>query len=53
MKILNVLKFRNFVNIAKKPLRQCPQLKIIRVDMSIYFGSIRILAQGIALLKKL
>jgi hypothetical protein len=23
------------VNIAKKPLRQCPQLKIIRVDMSI------------------
>ncbi|CAC9457524.1 Sulfate permease [uncultured Gammaproteobacteria bacterium] len=31
---------RNFVNIAKKPLRQCPQLKIIRVDMSIYFGSI-------------
>ena len=31
---------RSFINIAKKPLRQCPQLKIIRVDMSIYFGSI-------------
>jgi len=31
---------RNFININKKPLNQCPQLKIIRVDMSIYFGSI-------------
>ncbi|CAC9505881.1 Sulfate permease [uncultured Gammaproteobacteria bacterium] len=31
---------RSFINIAKKPLRQCPQLKIIRIDMSIYFGSI-------------
>ncbi len=29
-----------FTNIARKPLRQCPQLKIIRIDMSIYFGSI-------------
>lgn len=27
-------------NIARKPLPQCPQLKIIRIDMSIYFGSI-------------
>ncbi|MDR9437166.1 MAG: sodium-independent anion transporter, partial [Thiohalophilus sp.] len=24
----------------KKPLAQCPQLKIIRIDMSIYFGSL-------------
>ncbi|NOY16638.1 MAG: SulP family inorganic anion transporter [Gammaproteobacteria bacterium] len=30
---------RNFINIQKKPLKQCPQLKIIRIDMSIYFGS--------------
>jgi SulP family sulfate permease len=29
-----------FTNIARKPLLQCPQLKIIRIDMSIYFGSI-------------
>jgi len=29
-----------FINVAKKPLQQCPQLKIIRIDMSIYFGSI-------------
>jgi len=28
------------INIRKKPMKQCPQLKIIRIDMSIYFGSI-------------
>jgi len=31
---------RCFMNINKKPMKQCPQLKIIRIDMSIYFGSI-------------
>jgi SulP family sulfate permease len=31
---------RKFTNIEKKPIKQCPQLKIIRIDMSIYFGSI-------------
>jgi SulP family sulfate permease len=31
---------RKMINIQKKPLRLCPQLKIIRIDMSIYFGSI-------------
>jgi len=31
---------RCFINIQKKPLKQCPQLKIIRIDRSIYFGSI-------------
>jgi SulP family sulfate permease len=31
---------RKLTNINKKPLNQCPQLKIIRIDMSIYFGSI-------------
>jgi SulP family sulfate permease len=31
---------RKFINIEKKPVKQCPQLKIIRIDMSIYFGSI-------------
>jgi SulP family sulfate permease len=29
-----------FTNVARKPLQQCPQLKIIRIDNSIYFGSI-------------
>lgn len=31
---------RKFVNIEEKPLEECPQVKIIRIDMSIYFGSI-------------
>ncbi len=31
---------RKLLNIEKKPLKQCPQFKIIRIDMSIYFGSI-------------
>jgi sulfate permease, SulP family len=31
---------RKLVNIDSKPIKQCPQLKIIRIDMSIYFGSI-------------
>ncbi len=31
---------RKLINIQQKPLKQCPQLKIIRIDMSIYFGSI-------------
>jgi len=31
---------RALVNIQKKPVKQCPQLKIIRVDMSVYFGSV-------------
>jgi len=28
------------VDINSKPVNQCPQLKIIRIDMSIYFGSL-------------
>ena len=28
------------VDVTTKPLMQCPELKIIRVDMSIYFGSL-------------
>ena len=31
---------RKFINIDEKPMKECPQIKIIRVDMSIYFGSI-------------
>ncbi|MFV1983604.1 MAG: SulP family inorganic anion transporter, partial [Thiohalomonadales bacterium] len=31
---------RRLINIRKKPLLQCPQFKIIRIDMSIYFGSL-------------
>ena len=31
---------RKLINIREKPIKQCPQLKIIQIDMSIYFGSI-------------
>lgn len=41
-------KSRKFININKKPLKQCPQLKIIRIDMSIYFGSINHIQKRIA-----
>jgi SulP family sulfate permease len=39
---------RKLININKKPLKQCPQLKIIRIDMSIYFGSINHIQNRIA-----
>jgi SulP family sulfate permease len=39
---------RKLINIKKKPLKQCPQLKIIRIDMSIYFGSINYIQNRIA-----
>jgi SulP family sulfate permease len=31
---------RKMINVEKKPIASCPQLKIIRIDMSIYFGSV-------------
>lgn len=31
---------RKFIDIEEKPVFECPQLKIIRIDMSIYFGSV-------------
>ncbi len=39
---------RRFVNIAEKPIEVCPQLKIIRIDMSIYFGSVNHIQKAIA-----
>ena len=38
---------RKLINIQKKPVKLCPQLKIIRIDMSIYFGSINHLQKHI------
>ena len=29
-----------FVNVESKPVSECPQLKIIRIDRAIYFGSV-------------
>jgi SulP family sulfate permease len=39
---------RKLINIEKKPLYQCPQLKIIRIDMSVYFGSINHIQKRLA-----
>ena len=36
------------VDVTTKPLNQCPQFKIIRVDMSIYFGSLNYIQSHIA-----
>lgn len=39
---------RKFISINIRPVKQCPQLKIIRIDMSIYFGSISHIQKRIA-----
>ncbi|MGD2119463.1 MAG: SulP family inorganic anion transporter [Chromatiales bacterium] len=39
---------RKFINVHKKPLKECPQLKVIRIDMSIYFGSINYIQKRLA-----
>jgi SulP family sulfate permease len=31
---------RKLINIQSKPVNQCPQLKILRIDMAVYFGSL-------------
>lgn len=40
-------KRRRFVNIHKEPVPECPQLKIIRIDGSIFFGAINHVAEGL------
>jgi len=39
---------RKLINVMNRPAKQCPQLKIIRIDMSIYFGSINHIQNRIA-----
>ena len=41
-------KSKKLLDIEQKPLKQCPQLKIIRIDMSVYFGSISHIQKRIA-----
>jgi len=38
---------RNLVNIAHKGLAECPQLKIIRIDGSLFFGAVNHVAEEI------
>jgi len=33
-------KRKTFINVRKKPLNECPQLKIIRIDGSLFFGAV-------------
>jgi len=42
------LPHRKFVDIDERPLKECPQVKIIRIDMSIYFGSINYIQKHIS-----
>ncbi len=37
---------RSFVNILKKPSPECPQLKIIRIDGSLFFGAVNHIAEA-------
>lgn len=43
---------RSFVNIEKKPLPECPQLRIIRVDGSLFFGAVNHFAEELDAITK-
>ncbi len=43
---------RGFVNIEKKPSPECPQLKIIRVDGSLFFGAVNHIAEQLHAITK-
>ena len=36
---------RSFINITRKPVKECPQLKVIRIDGSLFFGAVDHFAQ--------
>ena len=36
---------RSFVNIRKKPSLECPQLKVVRIDGSLFFGAVNHVAE--------
>jgi SulP family sulfate permease len=45
-------KRRSFINIEKKPLPECPQLKIVRIDGSIFFGAVNHVAEELDAITK-
>jgi SulP family sulfate permease len=38
---------RSFINIERKDLPECPQLKVLRIDGSIFFGAVNHVAEGL------
>ena len=38
---------RSFVNIRKKPSLECPQLKVVRIDGSLFFGAVNHAAESL------
>jgi len=45
-------KRRSFINILHMPMPECPQLKVIRIDGSIFFGAVNHIAEEIDRLRK-
>ena len=43
---------RHLINLERKPLAECPQLKIIRIDGSLFFGAIHHVEEGLEVLKE-
>lgn len=43
---------RSFINILHSPMPECPQLKVIRIDGSIFFGAVNHIAEEIDKLRK-
>jgi len=43
---------RGFVNIQKKPSHECPQLKIVRIDGSMFFGAVNHIAEELHAITK-
>ena len=44
--ILGLSKNHRFINLIRSPdLKECPQLKIVRIDGSIYFGALEVISE--------
>jgi SulP family sulfate permease len=43
---------KGFVNVLKKPAPECPQLKIVRIDGSVFFGAVSHVAEQLDLITR-
>jgi SulP family sulfate permease len=43
---------KSFVNVQKKPLSECPQLKVLRIDGSLFFGAVNHVAEQLEQITK-